>query len=663
MAASAFGQPQVHRGFSSRIAIIEANPGARRTRYLEKTMQEAFAAGSRTFVLCCDFDEGGPWSGVASLFLQIFPEIQATRPDLIERHTHELVHILPQLRVSLPGWNATLTDIATDSERVRSYSVDRAFRVVNGLVDLLDNWKSEVEHDIPWTVVCDGLDHAGKMSSHFFSELMRRRGEVLDIHLVASAAPGGGEALRASLNSQTADLLTLDLPEEPKIPLDSGYAAQRAQALETQIGNDDIEKRVHLPELIRLWRQAGRLDKVFRLKLFGLTVYLHLGLYLDAMRYGDGLMQMAAEHASADRELGWRIVMKLLNGFMGTQKIEAGLQLARHAELELAQQVKPAARIELWYLMAMLYARFQKPRDFAMGEEYLERGLIEIEQAHLSAEEYHFQRVFNRNGLAMIRTFQGRYSEALDLCQSGLDLLNSYVGAHKHKLHRSVLIYNAAQVLATIGEHEKALDHYSQAIAMDPNYSEYHNDRGNLLLALGRFEEARADYLKAIELGAPFFEVFTNLGQCYRNLEDFEQAVKAYSRALDIDPGQLLALLGRAQCHEQLGHVEAAMADYDAVIARDANLWEAIASRGVLHYELGNLAASLTNFNRALELAPGQVGLFKNRAIVLSELGRHHEAAHDLETALGLNPSDEERLDLHARLDAIMQKLNADVTT
>jgi tetratricopeptide (TPR) repeat protein len=299
--------------------------------------------------------------------------------------------------------------------------------------------------------------------------------------------------------------------------------------------------------------------------------------------------------------------------------------------LKLAEN-HPRRLAQLFYLMAMFYARFQKPRDFAKGEEYLELSLRAIAEADFTEAERHFQVVFNRNGLAMIRNFQGRFQEAIDLCRAGSVRLDEHLSAEEHRLHRSILTYNTAQVYAAVGSYELAIKHFSQAIAMDPNYSEYYNDRGSVYLRLGLLEEARADYGLAIELSPPYFEVFTNLGQCYRRIGVMTKAIEAYSRALDLEPAQVLALLGRAKSHEELGHVPEAIADYTSALALDLTLWEALASRGVMHYEAGDPASALADFDHALELRPGQPDLYENRATVLADLGRQQEAVLDRET-------------------------------
>jgi tetratricopeptide (TPR) repeat protein len=492
------------------------------------------------------------------------------------------------------------------------------------------------------------------MGELFFRELMRRRGEQLNLRLLVGVGPGKGEEARASLGGPPADIVAVNLEVEPPTLLDEGAAAQMAADLERQVGDDRIEMQIHLPDLIRLWQLAGRPDKALHWKTFGLETYDTLGLYADSLRYADGLLPLAQEHAPGDEHLHWKIIFKLLMSHIGMLDVQASLELAEGEGMKLVEN-NAARRGVLFYLIGMLYSRYQKPRDLVKGEDYVNRGLEAIEEAGMPEGVYHFQSVFNRNGLAMIRNFQGRFEEAIELCRSGIERLNAHLSADEHRLHRSVLLYNIAQVYSATGSFPEAIEYYSAAIAMDPNYSEYYNERGSIFLKMGRLQEARADYLKAIDLSPPYFEVFANLGQCYRRMGAMAEAIESYSRAHDLQPNHLLALLGRAKAREELGQNEAAIADYMAALAQDPTQWEAVASCGVIRYEAGDLEGSLADFDRAIELKPDQPDLYRNRATVLTDLGLYRRAEKDIAAALKLNPEEEDKLALQAMLETVTQ--------
>jgi tetratricopeptide (TPR) repeat protein len=647
--------PEQKSASPRRVIVVETRPGSPRRRWLEKRLETVAGSGARTFVVSCDFDSGGPWAGVSELFAELLPAMRAHRPDLVERHALELVYAVPRLRRSLEVRNPNLTDLAPAEEKTRNYAADRAFRNIHGLIDLLESWKTVHGANTPWFIACDDYDAAGTMSSIFFKELMRRRGIGLNLHLLVGVGCGKGEAMRASFSTGTPSaLITLDLPGEPPLLPDPIVAAQLADQLNQGIGDDRIERQANLPALIRLWRTAGQPERYVRSRYFGLDVYNTLGLYEDALRYGDGLLQLAVKHVPGDESLHWAIIVKTLACYSGLQDAAAGLKFVEDDALKFLEQGHPLWYGQLCYLIAMLYARYQKPRDLARGEEYLDRGLANIQQANLSEHELYFHTAFNRNGVAMIRNFQGRQQEAIDLCVRGLAHLDHHLGTEKHRLHRSVLVYNIAQVHSATGNYDEAIRYYSAAMAMDPNYSEYYNERGSVFLRMEQLEEARADYLRSLELTPPYFEGFTNLGQCYRRMGALSEAVESYSRALDLQPNQLLALLGRAKAHEELGNLEPAIADYSAALTVDSTLWEAVASRGVMYYEAGDLGLALADFERAIELSPSQADLYQNRAIVYADLCRFREAKRDLEAAIRYGLAEQDSLELRFRLEDML---------
>jgi tetratricopeptide (TPR) repeat protein len=643
---------------SPQLVIVEAHGGPGRKGWLKQCLDEAAQRGARGFYLSCDFERVGLWAGVKQLLGSFVPEIKEKRPDLLDRHAVELVQVLPQLRRSLEVRSPSLTDMASDEEKVRNYAADRAFRALQGLIDLLDSWKNYACPDVLWIIACDDYDSAGTMSSRFFQELFRRRAERLKLQLLIGVAPGQGEKTRSLFRtSLPAKITSQDLPEESEPAIQPDEVARLAAEMESRVGNDRIEIQDNLPDLINLSRLAGRFDRVLRWRYFGLSFYCNLGYYADSLHYAKNLLPMALEHAPTEVRVQWWIVIKTLHALTATGDSKTAIKIAEEEGMKLVPKVTPLWHAQLLYLIAILYARVQQPRDFKKGEELLDEALAIIQQADVAEGERHFAAVFNRNGVAMIRSFQARHEEAMELCRSGIAELNAHLDPGKHRLHRSILQYNIAQVCAATGAYNEAIENLSAAMAMDPNYSEYYNERGNIFLRLGRLEEARADYMKAIDLSPPYFEVFTNLGQCYRRMGTMSEAIAAYSRALDLDPDHVLALLGRGKANEELNQAEAAIADYTAALARDSALWDALASRGVLHYQAGNLTASLADFDRAIALAPTNVDLYQNRATVLFDLGRHAEAVNDLRAALKLSPSEGDVMSIKARLEAALAQV------
>jgi tetratricopeptide (TPR) repeat protein len=608
-------------------------------------------AGGELFILRCHFDEGGPWAGTRDLFRALLPRLESAAADLLARHDYELVHVLPELKPTLGVRNPTLTDLASKEERVRNYPADRALRIVHGLIDLVIALKERTPGTAlaTWALLCIDYDHAGHITRLFLQELMRRAGTRLRLLLIPVSGAGQAPSFPPSLPVRE---LPFDI-EPPEVSGQPGEAeaAEIAKALEAEVREDILFSTGKIPDLIRLWKIARRPEKTYEWQYKALHAFNTLGLYADAIRYGEPARELLQSLAGRRSPGRWGVFFKLFMCYTATNDLESARRIAAEDVLtDAGDPAEAAMRIRLCYLMAMLHARYLPVRDLATGERYLELGLTYLDKAQLPESEHFFQFVFNRNGLAMIRSFQGRQEEALDLCREGYELLERHLDPQQHRLHRSVLLYNMAQVYSQSAAFDRAIEYYSAAMRMDPNYSEYYNERGNLLLKLGRLEEAYQDYRRAIALGPPYFEVWSNLGQCCRVRGRMEEAISAYDRSLDLQPDQPMVWVVRAQALEALGRLDEAIAAYSSALRLQPALWPAFAGRAVLLYEQGKVDECLADLDQAIALAPEEPEIYQNRAIARSDLGRFEETARDLQRYLELRPDAEDRAEVEARL-------------
>src|SRR5438105_15403503 len=166
--------------------FLEAEPGPARSALVEAWLAQA---DGRVLRLDGDVDEHGVWAGLHQLLEALLPEIRERAPHLLEKHAYELCLVLPQLRRELTVRNPCLTDMASDDEKVRNYPNDRAYRSLHGVIDLLDEWHT-VDGQTRWTLACDNFLSATPLVRRFFAELVRRRGQRLQLALLLAVSPG-----------------------------------------------------------------------------------------------------------------------------------------------------------------------------------------------------------------------------------------------------------------------------------------------------------------------------------------------------------------------------------------------------------------------------------------------------------------------------------------
>jgi tetratricopeptide (TPR) repeat protein len=632
--------PEISLDQSGRIILLEAEAGQPRRDCLHQWLVQAQRNGATTWLLACDFDEDGPWTGLRGLFQDILPKLRTHAPDLINSHDYELATIFPALQRTLTIRNPTLTDISEGKERVRNYPADRPNRIVHGLIDLLKSWY-QYTGAVAWVIACDSFDCSSTIVRLFFSELMRRCEQQLNVMLILTADHGAGESAIASFNIKDfGPAIRLYFASSPNSHISGGEMARQAQILEDRVGDDLIEVEIHIAPLIRYWQLSDQPEKVLRYIIRAFAIYTKQALYEDALKYGESALAYLERYSPEDTAMRWYIAARLYFCYIGSHKPLLAFQ---SLDSFIAKTDDPTLLLYCYYFKSMLYARFLPQRDFAKAEAYLGQGLDELARSDLPAHEKVFQTVFNRNGLALIRHFQKRYDEAVELCQWGYEQLNVHLSPSEHRLHRSVLLYNMAQVYVAAKSYDEALTHYTAAMEMDPNYSEYYNERGNVYLKMDRLDDAVSDYLQAIELSPPYQEVWTNLGQCYRLIGRMAEAIAAYSRALDLDPHVPVALAGRGEAFEALEQVDEALADYSASLELKPDQPLVLANRAILYYQAGRLHESLADLDGAIALAPQTAELYQNRAVALTDLGRLDEAAGDLRTYLDLRPDAEDR--------------------
>jgi tetratricopeptide (TPR) repeat protein len=120
----------------------------------------------------------------------------------------------------------------------------------------------------------------------------------------------------------------------------------------------------------------------------------------------------------------------------------------------------------------------------------------------------------------------------------------------------------------------KAINLYTKALVMRPEYWQAYRNRARLNFRLKKYKNALSDATMALK-----YTTFANnpdimilRGQCYYELTQFSRAIKDFNAVLPFVGDKNITLMWRAKTYWQLGEKDKACIDYQTVIASESEL-------------------------------------------------------------------------------------------
>jgi protein-L-isoaspartate(D-aspartate) O-methyltransferase len=100
---------------------------------------------------------------------------------------------------------------------------------------------------------------------------------------------------------------------------------------------------------------------------------------------------------------------------------------------------------------------------------------------------------------------------------------------------------------------EEALAAFEQAIRLDPNYIEAHQEKGMTLHNLKRYEEALEALEQVIRLDPNRVHPYLTKGNALNALKRYKEALTTFEQAIHLDPNLASAYIGKDEALQQLG--------------------------------------------------------------------------------------------------------------
>lgn len=198
-------------------------------------------------------------------------------------------------------------------------------------------------------------------------------------------------------------------------------------------------------------------------------------------------------------------------------------------------------------------------------------------------------------------------------------------------------------------DYSKAIEHYNNAIKLNPKIVNAYNNRGIAYCENDEVERAIKDYNKAIELDPNKASFYSNRGVAYSKRGEVERAIKDYNKAIELNPNYDKAYFGRGIVYVQKEEFVTAIEDLNKAIELNPNynnlnkiielipeIAEAYLSRGIFYREKEEFETAINDLNKAIELNPEHAEAYFYRGIVYGQKEEFEPAIGDLNKAIEL---------------------------